>query len=198
MTPIPRNLIVYNGITFTFYFILRNDLSQIATFTVDPTTDIVTTASAHGLAIGDPVQFVNTGGALPAPLQQNVDYFVISIPSSTTFTFSSNYAGLIFNVQAVGTGTNTVWTKTPLNLTGWSVWSYVRDKPSGTLILDLAPVVTPLIGKIDLSKTDDQTYTLSPGNFYWDIILEDTSGTRIGPLFAGSFQVVHLITDPAP
>jgi hypothetical protein len=197
MTPIPRNLIVYKGITFTFFFILRDDLTVIDTFTVNTTTDVVTTATPHGLAIGDPVQFINDDGFLPAPLQTGIDYFVLTVPSSTTFTFSTEYLGLEFDIQAAGTGTNRVWTKRPI--TSWGVWAYVRDKVGGTLIIDLAPDLTnAAVGKVDLSMTDSETYVLDAGNYFWDLILQNPAGERLGPLFAGTFNIIHLITDPAP
>src|SRR5215472_16953422 len=111
MTPISRNLLVYKGITFTFFFILRDDLTLIDTVTVNVSTDVFTTASAHGLAVGDPVQVVAPGGFVPTPLLQSTDYFVLSVPTTTTFTISASYGGPIVDITAVGTGTNQVWTK---------------------------------------------------------------------------------------
>jgi hypothetical protein len=199
MTPIPRNLIVYKGITFTFFFILRDDLSSVATFTADDATNVITTGSAHGLAIGDPVVFINEGGFLPAPLQTGIDYFVLTIPTTTTFTFSTEYLGLEFDIQAAGTGTNTLWTKRAIDLTSWGVWAYVRDRIGGTMILDLAPDLSGATsGKVDLSMTDSETYVLDAGHYFWDLILQNPAGERLGPLFAGTFNVIHLITDPAP
>lgn len=198
MTPISRNLTVYKGITFTFFFFLRDSLSLVDTFTSDASTNVITTATTHGLIAGDPVEFTTDNGTLPAPIERNRDYYVLTTPTTSSFTFSSDYGGLEFDIQAVGTGTNSVYTKRPINLTGWSVWAYVKASVTGTLQLDLAPTVTsPTSGKIDLSMTDTETAALAVGNFLWDLILEMPTGERIGPLFSGGFNVIRPVTDPA-
>jgi hypothetical protein len=198
MTPITRNLTVYKGITFTFFFFLRDSLSAIDTFTSDADTNLITTATTHGLAAGDPIQFATDNGTLPAPIERSRDYFVLTTPSTSTFTFSPDYGGLEFDIQAVGTGTNSVYTKRPIDLTGWTIWAYVKSTVAGALVLDLNPTVSsPTTGKVDLSMTDTETFALNPGNFFWDLILQNPTGERIGPLFSGSFNVIRPVTDPA-
>lgn len=199
MTPVQRDLIIYKGTTFTFFVILRNALTQVANFTVDPTSDVFTTVASHNLRVGDPVQFTNNGGALPVPVELNRQYWVVSVPSSNTFLISTDYAGDPLDILTPGTGTNAAWTNPPIDLTGWSVWAWVKDAPGGTLIFDLDPQIDadPTTGKIDLSKTDEQTSALIPGSNSWDLILEDNTGERIGPLFAGSCYIQELITEPA-
>ncbi len=199
MTPIARNLIVYRGITFTFYFILRDNSSLIDTFTANASTDVLTSATTHGLSVGDPVQFSNTGGALPNPLNNTRDYFVTSVPTSSTLTVSLSYAGTVLDITSAGSGTNSIYTKRPLDLTGWSVWAWVKLDPSLALVYDLDPQIDgdPTTGKIDLSKTDTQTSTITAGNYLWDVILEKPTGERIGPLFKGTFFVSDLVTEPA-
>lgn len=198
MTPIARNLTVYKGVTFTFFFFLRDNLSRIDTFTSNATTNVVTTATAHGLGAGDPIQFNTDNGTLPAPIDRGVDYFVLTTPSSTTFTFSATYGGVQFDIQAVGTGTNSIYTKRPIDLTGWTIVSNVKSQlVGGTLIVDLAPdFSSPTTGKVDLSMTDEETAALGVGNFVWDLILADPSDTVIGPLFSGTFNVLSTVTTP--
>lgn len=198
MTPISRNLTVYKGITFTFFFYLRDSISLIDTFTSNASTNVITTATTHGLSAGDPVQFTTEDGTLPATIDRGVDYYVLTTPTTSSFTFSSTYAGLEFDIQAVGIGTNSVYTKRAVDLTDWLVWAYVKAAVGGALQLDLAPTVSsPTTGRVDLSMTDTETAALTAGTFVWDLILENPDGERIGPLFSGGFSVLRPVTDPA-
>lgn len=74
---------------------------------VDPATDTFTTPSVHGLSVGDKVTFI-TDGALPAGLSPNVDYWVKTAPTTTTFTVASASGGTTIDVTNSGTGTNKV------------------------------------------------------------------------------------------
>lgn len=201
MTPIGKSLTVYKGITFNFFMILRQDVTLIGTFTANPANGQITTAVAHGLSSGDLIMFIPdpTTGVLPSPIQANTDYFVLNVVSTTVFTFSAEYNGPPFNLNTAGSGTNNLWTNRPFDLTGWSVWSWVKSAPGGTLILDLSPVIAipATLGQITMSMTETQTKALTPGNFFWDIIFQDNTGNRLGPLFSGSFNIVELITEPA-
>lgn len=198
MTPIARNILIYRGTTFTFTVTLRNEPTQIGTITADPSNDEITTSVAHGLTAGEPVQFYSgVGGFLPASIEQGRVYWVISVVSSTKFKFSSEYNGASFDITAAGTPPNQVWTSRPIDLTGWTVWAWVKVTPGGTLVFDLAPVIAaPTNGQIDLSKTDEETIVLTPGAFFWDMVLEDAGGVRLGPLFQGTCEVVQLVTEP--
>lgn len=79
---------------------------------------VFTTASAHGLAIGDPV-FFETTGTLPAPLNPDVIRYVMTVPSGTTFTLGSavtdsptlgtRVISSAVNTTTTGTGTHRVW-----------------------------------------------------------------------------------------
>lgn len=68
---------------------------SITTLTSVSATDVFTTGSSHGYVVGDPVWFSGlTGGA---GLTANQVYYVISVPSATTFTVSATLGGAIFN-----------------------------------------------------------------------------------------------------
>lgn len=58
------------------------------------------------LAIGDTVRLSNSGGALPAPLQPDTDYFVQSTPSSASFTLSATSGGAVITLTDTGSGTS--------------------------------------------------------------------------------------------
>lgn len=63
-------------------------------------------ATAHGLADTNKVQF-STSGTLPAPLQENTDYFVVST-AANTFKVSLTSGGAAINLADDGTGTHEV------------------------------------------------------------------------------------------
>jgi len=81
------------------------------TWTVVAATDVITTSSAHGLSLNDPVLVSNSGGALPASTPQiviNIPYYVKTIPSSTTLTLSATPGGAVIDFTGTGTGTQTM------------------------------------------------------------------------------------------
>lgn len=59
------------------------------TITVDTGTDTIT-AVGHRYLTGDPIRFLNEGGALPGGLSANTDYFVIRL-GADTFRVSTKY-----------------------------------------------------------------------------------------------------------
>ena len=81
------------------------------TWTVVSATDVITTNTAHGLNVNEPVYVTNSGGALPASTPQiaiNVIYYVKTVPSSTTLTISATPGGTTIDFTGTGTGTQTV------------------------------------------------------------------------------------------
>ncbi len=84
----------------------KADNTPIA-FTADATTNLFTTSISHNFLNLDSVEFVNTGGALPAPLAAGTDYWVIYV-SQTTFKVSTIKGGAALDLTTAGTGVNTV------------------------------------------------------------------------------------------
>lgn len=106
-----------------------------ATFTALASTDVITTASAHGFLTGMLAQVSNSGGALPTGLSAATNYYVIYV-SDTTFKLATSQAnalaGTAIDLTTNGTGTQTI---TP---------------------------TTTLAGTIKLQKTNDPTSVTSP------------------------------------
>ena len=73
------------------------------TFTVNTSTDVITTSSAHSLSIGDRVD-LSTDDTLPSPLSEYLSYYVISVPTSTTLKVSLAPGGTSVNITDTGTG----------------------------------------------------------------------------------------------
>jgi hypothetical protein len=78
----------------------------IGTVTADDSTDVLT-CSGHALLVGDIVQFTTTG-TLPAGLSTSTDYYVITVPTSDTFTISATAGGTVLDITDTGTGTHSV------------------------------------------------------------------------------------------
>jgi hypothetical protein len=92
-----------------------NNLATV-TFTAVAATEVCTTATAHGLSIGDRVR-VSSTTTLPAGLSAATDYYVLTVPSTTTLTVSASDGGSVINITDTGTGTHSMVGYE--NLTGW-------------------------------------------------------------------------------
>lgn len=80
--------------------------TAVGTFTVDTSTDIVTSAS-HGLSDGAIVHVASTT-TLPTGLSANTVYYVISATSST-FKLSLTSGGSAIDISSTGSGTHSVY-----------------------------------------------------------------------------------------
>ena len=86
------------------FFVWNGGTKANTVFTADHNTDIFTSAG-HGLANGDQIVFVNSGGALPTGLSANTFYYVISV-TTDTFQVSTTFGGGALNFSNNGSGTN--------------------------------------------------------------------------------------------
>lgn len=86
---------------------IPNTTASTFTFTANATTDLLTTSSAHGLAVNDVVRLTTTG-TLPAPLVAGTDYTVVSVPSTTTLKIAATVGGTAINITTTGTGTHSL------------------------------------------------------------------------------------------
>jgi hypothetical protein len=89
-------------------------LGYRATFTVNPTTNVLTTATPHGMSVGQQVLVDNSGGALPGGTFRTSRYYVIAMPTTTTLRLSdtpSGEAGLgpELDITSAGTGTHRLY-----------------------------------------------------------------------------------------
>ena len=93
----------------------NNPLSfEPSTFTGNSGTGVLTLGTTLNLAVGTPIQFTNSGGALPSPLMAGVVYYVSStlLTGSTitpATTLDNAYAGMNITLTTNGSGTNTVY-----------------------------------------------------------------------------------------
>lgn len=78
-------------------------------FTTDATSNILT-AQGRILSNGDVVRLSNSGGALPAGLATNTDYYVVN-QSSATFQLAATLGGTPIDITDAGTGTSFIVTE---------------------------------------------------------------------------------------
>lgn len=87
------------------YAALFAQLAQgLGTFTVTLASPGVFTIASHGLKIGDPVSF-STTGSLPTGITAGATYYVMTVPTGSTFTVGTTRS---FNVNGVPTVTTAV------------------------------------------------------------------------------------------
>jgi hypothetical protein len=83
-------------------------------------------------------------------------------------------------------------------LTGYSARAQVRESiSSSTVVLNLSPTIpTPSNGIISINRTDEQTAVVTPGMYYWDLVLDTPTG---GVIFiaGGTMKFRKLVTRTA-
>lgn len=114
---------------WTFY----NDRSIISSVA----SNVLTTGSAHGLQVGEPVVFV-TSSTLPGGTAASTIYYVITVPSTTTFSVSSTLGGSTLTVSSAGSGASVtpLWPSDGTGGTNGQTWTASSTIPlSGTYSL---------------------------------------------------------------
>lgn len=83
----------------------------------------------------------------------------------------------------------------PFDLTGYTARGSVRQTPqSSAVTLDLAPAIpTPANGVISISVADETTASVTPGLYYWDVVLDTPTGSVIY-IAGGTAKFRQLVT----
>jgi hypothetical protein len=84
----------------------------------DATANTITVSNWPALSVGSTVRFQNSGGALPAPLQEMTDYFVLTAPGGGVYTLSATSGGAVIDITDAGSGTSFLG-EIPEGITGW-------------------------------------------------------------------------------
>lgn len=102
-SPVPTALRI-NGTTFALTpgVVNWSIITSGITFSPSPTNTVNWTA--HGLAVGDAVQFYCTGG-MPGGITTNTVYFVQAVVSSSSFRITASPGGGILSFTGSGSGT---------------------------------------------------------------------------------------------
>lgn len=83
------------------------------TFTANSGTDTITAVS-HDYVNGTPIKISNSGGVVPAPLEENKTYYVVNA-ATNTFQISETIGGTAIDLTSNGSGTNTAIEDTLVN-----------------------------------------------------------------------------------
>lgn len=92
---------------------LRGDINSVTvtykagyavSFTADDSNDVIT-ATGHTYSDGDVIQLSNSGGALPAGLSANTNYYVRDV-SGDTLKLAASSGGAAIDITDTGTGTH--------------------------------------------------------------------------------------------
>jgi len=146
-----------------------------ATFTADNTTDTFTSA-AHGLSNGTIVMVKNAGGALPAGLSANTQYYVISA-ATNTFQLSLTSGGAAVDITTNGTGTQTFSTGfVYINGTG-----YLYTAKSGTQLTGCTEFAAGIPANTIITQTSNpSTFPAAyNGTFMFDLESRLFTGGRL-------------------
>lgn len=205
MTPSNIDFELIIGATFGPYTYAFNATKSrtVGEVTVAPATNIFT-SNAHGLVDTDQVR-LKAGGedepVLPAPLAENVLYYVRDA-TTNTFKLSLTSGGAAIDILDQGAGVHTLIKRgLPLDLTGWTFWSWVKRKVEDTdasIFLDLAPtILSPASnGLVQIMKTDEQTHDLTTMKGFHSLLGQKGTGERLA-FTRGKFTISKVSTHPA-
>ena len=86
-----------------------------------------------------------------------------------------------------------------VDLTDWTPYAEARKEASSPTAVALNPTISDGPGgKVTLgSMTDEQTSVLNPGDYGWNLLLENPAGQILGPFIEGKLSVKPLFTQPA-
>lgn len=141
--------------------------------TVDTTANTFRKAG-HGFTgyeYGNRVRIYNVGGALPAPLQEKTDYWLVKIDADS-FKFATSYAnamaGITLDLTTAGTGTQNLAFYRTLSCVGdLSMYNCYMDHPSygGTQPFAGSADNFRVIGGRFINRRDNARITVGAGGF---------------------------------
>lgn len=147
--------------------------TAVGTFTVDTSTDVITSAS-HGLSDGAIVHVASTT-TLPTGLSANTVYYVISSTSST-FKLSLTSGGSAIDISSTGSGTHSVYNQIQVpDFRG----VFPMGAGTGSLTFNFAPADINTGTEVITVPSNTSLYTGQP-------IVYSTSGTVAGDLVAST------------
>lgn len=147
------------GDTFGNILVTNNNLATgpAKTFTAVAATDVIT-AVGNQFPDGHKVRVSNTGGALPAPLLVDTDYFIRD-KVGDTFKLAATLGGAVIDLTTDGTGTNSIRTA-PFVVSGVRTNQEITEP--GAFLEFVLPALNTLAGgslNLALFHSDDAGWT---------------------------------------
>lgn len=207
-----RPLTLQIGTTFgPFYLNLFSSRPRlVGTFTANRLTDMLT-LTAHGLSNATMIQVAPATATsnLTDGLESGELYFAANV-SANTIQLSTNPLGTSSSLYPVvdiksNDSCRVYVCGTPYDLTDHKVWAWVKHKATDAdndLVLDLEPSITGgdyLFGydwRATFSKTDTETFSLTPAVHVWSFLLEHPDGTRNLLIDNSRFTIALPTTHP--
>lgn len=180
--------------TWGYMTLIRGSLTTGLSYTANAATNVLTTATAHGLVTGSRIWLV--GGVLPTPLLANTDYFAI-VSSTTSFSLAATLGGAAIDLTDAGSGSLTLAEQAltaadPLEVLinkevqhpSWSARALIENLGAATLVAGIAekPQKT-------LSVSNTGATTLSYQHY---LFIESTAGSAaaLGNVPAGAGFII--------
>lgn len=96
------------------------DAGDAAGISANVATDTISVTGGlwKPLNVADPVRFTNSGGLLPTPLVVDTDYYILTLPTLTSFTLGLTAGGATIDITNAGTGQSYLGV-VPEDVTSW-------------------------------------------------------------------------------
>ena len=155
-------------------------------------TPIVTASSAHNFIVGNTFKFsfVGVGYTFTPSISNSKTYVVLSIPSSTTFTFAETSAGPIVSYTTSGTLKHPIITPISQN------WFVLAPAISSSTITDLAVCISKstVIASVTTGNYDSV--------YYYDTTLTTKAWAPLGKIDTSNFvnmriKKIHALNYPS-
>jgi len=128
---------VHNGVSATHQFYIydynSSPIYSKSSVTITNASPAVSTQTAHGYGVNDPITF-DTLGALPAPLVAGTVYFIKN-PTANTFEVSTTTVGASINTTTSGSGLHTMGRAFATSENNFSFKTGNLPSLTGTLLL---------------------------------------------------------------
>ena len=160
------------------------------TFVANATTNLLTSSSAHGLKVGDMI-VLTEDNTLPTPLVAATVYYVVEVPSTTTFKISATSHGPAIDITSTTTDTDT-WTMHDIG-NNINVMDY-RHCVVAVHGYDSCNIDIGFVGSIGKSVSDDGAPDFSAASAYnnsWSYI--EIIGLRNGTAVDGGAAQISQI-----
>ena len=129
----------------------RNNFMIGENWTFVASTDVWTTSTPHGLFVGDIISFVSSGGGATG-YSINTDYYVKTVPSTTSVTLSASSGGAVVDGSSDSSGN---WTAEMLTTFSAGSYVYIQNIKDST-----GTALTAFNAALDVTASTKTTFTV--------------------------------------
>lgn len=178
--PATYDITILQNATWSGTFRATQNRQELTSISIDGSTPTFN-CDCHGLSAGDKVIF--TGGTtIPCGLTLNTIYYVSSANLATNsfeVSASSGDSSSGISISVSGSATGTFYVAEPLNLTGYTVDSDIKELTDDVQVETFTATLTDAVnGAFTLTLTPVETAALDTGRYGYDISLTSSAGAR--------------------